>query len=70
MTAVLDNEEDEEGHLYCLMITQDLLAKDQDKMFIEQFAKLGLFSKVTIQYILIFSLWAKMYATLSLIPGS
>jgi len=46
MTAVLDNEEDEEGHLYCLMIAQDLLVKDKDKMFIEQFAKLGLFTKV------------------------
>jgi hypothetical protein len=55
MTAVLDNEEDEEGHLYCLMITQDLLAKDRDKMFIEQFAKLGLFSKVNFTFRLFMS---------------
>jgi len=46
MTSVLDNEEDEDGHLSCLLITQDLLAKDSEGLFLEQFAKLGLFSKV------------------------
>jgi E3 ubiquitin-protein ligase HECTD1 len=47
MTSVLDNEEDEDGHLSCLLITQDLLTKDSEGLFLEQFAKLGLFSKVT-----------------------
>jgi E3 ubiquitin-protein ligase HECTD1 len=46
MTSVLDNEEDEDGHLSCLLITQDLLTKDSEGLFLEQFAKLGLFSKV------------------------
>ena len=46
MTSVLDNEEDEDGHLSCLLITQDLLCKDSEGLFLEQFAKLGLFSKV------------------------
>ena len=46
MTSVLDNEEDDEGHLTCLLITQDLLTKDSEGFFLEQFAKLGLFQKV------------------------
>ena len=40
------DEEDEDGHLSCLLITQDLLNKDSEGLFLEQFAKLGLFSKV------------------------
>jgi E3 ubiquitin-protein ligase HECTD1 len=46
LTAVLDNEEDEEGHLTCLLIIQDLMVKDGDGVFLEQFAKLGLYAKV------------------------
>jgi len=46
MVSVLDNEEDEDGHLSCLLIIQDLLTKDSEGLFLEQFAKLGLFSKV------------------------
>ena len=49
MTSVLDNEEDDDGHLTCLLTTQDLMSKDQDGgagLFLEQFAKLGLFQKV------------------------
>ena len=46
MTSVLDNEEDDDGHLTCLLITQDLLTKDSEGFFLEQFAKLGLFQKV------------------------
>ncbi|TRY76293.1 hypothetical protein TCAL_07314 [Tigriopus californicus] len=47
LTSVLDNEEDEEGHLTCLLIIQDLMSKeDQEGVFLEQFAKLGLFQKV------------------------
>ena len=46
MTSVLDNEEDDDGHLTCLLITQDLMNKDTEGLFLEQFAKLGLFQKV------------------------
>lgn len=46
MTSVLDNEEDDDGHHTCLLITQDLVTKDKDGLFLEQFAKLGLFQKV------------------------
>ena len=46
MVSVLDNEEDEDGHLSCLLIIQDILSKDSEGLFLEQFAKLGLFSKV------------------------
>ncbi len=47
LTSVLDNEEDEEGHLTCLLIIQDLMVKDgSEGVFLEQFAKLGLYSKV------------------------
>lgn len=30
MTSVLDNEEDDDGHLTCLLITQDLMNKDSE----------------------------------------
>jgi hypothetical protein len=46
MTSVLDNEEDDDGHLTCLLITQDVMNKDTEGLFLEQFAKLGLFTKV------------------------
>ncbi len=46
MTSVLDQEEDDEGHLTCLLIVQDLMTKDAEGVFLEQFAKLGLFQKV------------------------
>ncbi len=46
LTAVLDHEEDEEGHLTVLIIIQDLMTKDPEGIFLEQFAKLGLYSKV------------------------
>merc|ERR1719500_2700086 len=46
MTSVLDNEEDDDGHLTCLLITQDVMNKDTEGLFLEQFAKLGLFQKV------------------------
>ena len=47
LTAVLDNEEEEEGHLSCLLIIQDLMNKDDaGGVFLEQFAKLGLYQKV------------------------
>ena len=50
MTSVLDNEEDDDGHLTCLLTTQDLMSKDSQEggagLFLEQFAKLGLFQKV------------------------
>ena len=46
MTSVLDNEEDDDGHLTCLLMTQDLMNKDNEGLFLEQFAKLGLFQKV------------------------
>lgn len=49
LTAVLDHEEDEEGHLTCLLIIQDLMSKDPNGLFLEQFAKLGLYSKVKTQ---------------------
>jgi E3 ubiquitin-protein ligase HECTD1 len=48
MTSVFDQEEDDEGHLTCLLTIKDLIAKDADGAFLEQFAKLGLFSKVQI----------------------
>ena len=47
LTSVLDNEEEEEGHLSCLLIIQDLMNKDDaGGVFLEQFAKLGLYQKV------------------------
>ncbi|CAB4065366.1 HECTD1 [Lepeophtheirus salmonis] len=46
LTAVLDNEEDDDGHYSCLQIIQDLMIKDKEGHFLEQFAKLGLYAKV------------------------
>lgn len=43
--TVLDNEEDEDGHLVVLSIIQDLMVKAQDT-FLDHFARLGIFSKV------------------------
>ncbi|KAK7791453.1 hypothetical protein R5R35_010932 [Gryllus longicercus] len=45
LAAVLDNEEDEDGHLVVLLIIQDLMSKAQD-IFLDHFARLGVFSKV------------------------
>ncbi|KYN06757.1 E3 ubiquitin-protein ligase HECTD1 [Cyphomyrmex costatus] len=42
---VLDNEEDEDGHLIVLQMIQDLMIKGKDE-FLEHFARLGVFSKV------------------------
>ncbi|XP_043269545.1 E3 ubiquitin-protein ligase HECTD1 isoform X3 [Venturia canescens] len=42
---VLDNEEDEDGHLIVLQMIQDLMVKGKDE-FLEHFARLGVFSKV------------------------
>ncbi|XP_024878263.1 E3 ubiquitin-protein ligase HECTD1 isoform X3 [Temnothorax curvispinosus] len=42
---VLDNEEDEDGHLVVLQMIQDLMIKGKDE-FLEHFARLGVFSKV------------------------
>ena len=51
LTAVLDHEEDDDGHLNCLLIIKDLVTKDQDGLFQEQFSKLGLRSKVRFFYL-------------------
>ena len=45
VAAVLDNEEDEDGHLVCMHIIQDLMNKSADT-FLDHFARLGIFSKV------------------------
>ncbi|XP_071056058.1 E3 ubiquitin-protein ligase Ufd4 isoform X3 [Onthophagus taurus] len=45
IATVLDNEEDEDGHLVVLAIIQDLMLKAQD-IFLDHFARLGIFSKV------------------------
>ncbi|XP_034255114.1 E3 ubiquitin-protein ligase HECTD1 isoform X1 [Thrips palmi] len=45
IATVLDNEEDEDGHLVVLQIIQDLMEKAQDA-FLDHFARLGVFSKV------------------------
>nr|CAD7398862.1 unnamed protein product [Timema cristinae] len=45
IATVLDNEEDEDGHLVVLQIIQDLMTKAQD-IFLDHFARLGVFSKV------------------------
>ncbi|XP_063990344.1 E3 ubiquitin-protein ligase HECTD1 isoform X7 [Diachasmimorpha longicaudata] len=42
---VLDNEEDEDGHLIVLQMIQDLMTKGKDE-FLEHFARLGVFLKV------------------------
>jgi len=48
LASVLDTEEDDEGHLACLLVIKDLMIKDKDSggLFLEQFAKLGLYPKV------------------------
>uniref|UniRef100_T1J5Y0 E3 ubiquitin-protein ligase n=1 Tax=Strigamia maritima TaxID=126957 RepID=T1J5Y0_STRMM len=45
IATVLDNEEYEDGHLVALQIIQDLMIKGKD-VFLEHFARLGVFSKV------------------------
>ncbi|XP_046415762.1 E3 ubiquitin-protein ligase HECTD1 isoform X1 [Neodiprion fabricii] len=45
IATVLDNEEDEDGHLIVLQMIQDLMVKGKDE-FLEHFARLGVFSKV------------------------
>ncbi|KAJ8668132.1 hypothetical protein QAD02_009795 [Eretmocerus hayati] len=45
IATVLDNEEDEDGHLVVLQMIQDLMIKGKDE-FLEHFARLGVFSKV------------------------
>ncbi|KAJ8045570.1 E3 ubiquitin-protein ligase HECTD1 [Holothuria leucospilota] len=46
LAAVLDHEDDDEGHLTALQIIQDLMSKGQD-LFLDHFARLGVFSKVS-----------------------
>jgi len=49
IATVLDSEEDEEGHLTCLHIIQDLMAKGPgESKYLEYFAKLGVYSKVNL----------------------
>jgi E3 ubiquitin-protein ligase HECTD1 len=45
IATVLDNEDDEDGHLIVLAIIQDLMAKCQE-IFLDHFARLGIFTKV------------------------
>lgn len=45
IATVLNNEEDEDSHLVVLGIIQDLMVKAQD-IFLDHFARLGIFSKV------------------------
>ncbi|KAI4462742.1 e3 ubiquitin-protein ligase trip12 [Holotrichia oblita] len=45
IATVLDNEEDEDGHLVVLAVIQDLMVKAQE-IFLDHFARLGIFSKV------------------------
>lgn len=45
VAAVLDNEEDEDGHLVCMQIINDLMHKAAET-FLDHFARLGIFSKV------------------------
>ncbi|XP_044749275.1 E3 ubiquitin-protein ligase Ufd4 isoform X2 [Coccinella septempunctata] len=45
IATVLDNDEDEDGHLVVLSIIQDLMSKAQE-LFLDHFARLGIFSKV------------------------
>ncbi|KAK0043521.1 E3 ubiquitin-protein ligase HECTD1 isoform X5 [Biomphalaria pfeifferi] len=45
LSIVLDAEEDDDGHMIVLQIMQDLILKCQD-VFLEHFARLGLFSRV------------------------
>ncbi|CAG9785575.1 unnamed protein product [Diatraea saccharalis] len=45
VAAVLDNADDDDGHLIVLGIAEELMVKAAD-IFLEQFARLGVFSKV------------------------
>ncbi|XP_037958310.1 E3 ubiquitin-protein ligase Ufd4 isoform X2 [Teleopsis dalmanni] len=45
VASVLDNEDDDDGHLVVLTIIEELMLKTQDE-FLDQFARLGVFSKV------------------------
>jgi len=45
IAAVLDNEEDDDGHILTLNMIKDLMVKAQD-IFVEHFARLGVFVKV------------------------
>ena len=45
VATVLDNEEDEDGHLICMHIIHDLMNKSAET-FLDHFARLGIFSKV------------------------
>lgn len=45
IAVVLDNEEDEDGHIVVLTIIQSLMSKAQN-IFLDHFARLGIFSKV------------------------
>lgn len=45
ISNVLDTEDDDEGYLLVLQIIQDLMAKGSD-VFLEHFARLGVFNKV------------------------
>ena len=46
LASVLNNDEEEESHLTCLLILKDIISKDKEDIFYEYFAKLGLYSKV------------------------
>jgi hypothetical protein len=39
MTSVLDNKENDDGHLTCLLITQDVMNKDTESQFGKLFQK-------------------------------
>ncbi|XP_014247371.1 E3 ubiquitin-protein ligase HECTD1 isoform X4 [Cimex lectularius] len=45
IATVLDNEDDEDGHLVVLQIIEDLMTKARD-IFLDHFARLGVFCKV------------------------
>ncbi|KAG5675368.1 hypothetical protein PVAND_005277 [Polypedilum vanderplanki] len=45
VASVLDNEDDEDGHLVVLTIIEELMNKRQEE-FLDHFARLGVFSKV------------------------
>ncbi|BES94932.1 Sad1 / UNC-like C-terminal [Nesidiocoris tenuis] len=45
IATVLDNEDDEDGHLVVLQIIEDLMAKARE-IFLDHFARLGVFCKV------------------------
>ncbi|XP_075151574.1 ubiquitin fusion-degradation 4-like isoform X2 [Haematobia irritans] len=45
VASVLDNEDDDDGHLVVLTIIEELMNKTQDE-FLDHFARLGVFSKV------------------------